>query len=137
MTDLLIDGFKLLNTLPKEEIEKRIEWLENALASYRTILAVKNVMENKPGGFVVPQEFEAILPEEEVQRKNGKRVSLKYRIPPLLTQNPGGLTHVEIANKLGCTKGAVYQYFQKNKSLFTQHVLSIFVYEMMKNLLDL
>jgi hypothetical protein len=59
--DLLTDGFKLLDRLPIDEIKLRIAWLEDSLASYRTILVVKEIMARKPAMLQTPPEWEPIV----------------------------------------------------------------------------
>lgn len=59
---LLTDGFRLLNAIPTEEIERRIDWLESALAAYKTMLVVKVAMETKPERMDVPDDWEAFVP---------------------------------------------------------------------------
>lgn len=65
--DLLTDGFLVLQRLSVAEVEKRIAWLENALASYRTLLIVRKVMINKPDTMDVPKEWEGIIEQAPPQ----------------------------------------------------------------------
>lgn len=59
---LLTDGFKIINSCSMEEIERRIEWLENALCAYKSIQVIKKVMGMKPEGFQTPPEWDELIP---------------------------------------------------------------------------
>lgn len=63
--DLLTDGFLLLQRMPIEEIEERINWLEGALTSYKTLLMVRQAMETKPGGLLLPKSWKPIVEKDK------------------------------------------------------------------------
>lgn len=60
-TDILTDGFQLLRRIPVAELERRIAWLENSLASYRTMLVVRQLMDSKPEMLQTPPEWESVV----------------------------------------------------------------------------
>ena len=106
--------------MPIEEIEKRLEWLTNAAAAYRTLLVVRQLQENKPKGFVV--DFEEPEPEEPIGgyefgkppivNQRLEQGWLKPKIIECLTKYPRLGKH-QIAEKLHVNATAVYAVLQQ------------------------
>jgi hypothetical protein len=95
-TDPLMDGFAILDRLSREEIESRVEWLENALAVYRMLLAVKNISQSKPIGIVPTWEAAAVVSAEPEKRKKLGHGEPKRRVREALERSASGLSIDEI-----------------------------------------
>lgn len=114
----LLDGFAILSRLPEEEIKKRIEWLEGALAAYRTLLIVKTVTNKIPLGMELPQ-WDSVIPEEPAAateantKKRRPSGELRQQITELLEDRPNGLGHREISQLLSVPVASIYNELSK------------------------
>lgn len=79
MSKLLTDGFDILARLSVEELEHRVEWLERALAAYKTCLMVRRVMDNQPPDLKIPPKEWGPLVEEERRRPEAETVAAIIR----------------------------------------------------------
>ncbi len=68
-TDLMLDGFRLLEKMPVEEIKLRISWLEETLGTYKMLLAVRLVMEKRPEGMTVPPQWESAVDMHQAEKR--------------------------------------------------------------------
>jgi hypothetical protein len=80
--DLMNDGFLLLSKMDIVEIEQRIEWLNNSLHAYKTLLIVRQLQENKPNKLVVPFEE-----QRKVEKSEARPGTCKHAIVEILTRH--------------------------------------------------
>ncbi len=112
--DILTDGFRLLARISVAEIESRIEWLENALASYKTMLVVKQIMARKPGGFETPPEWEAFdEPTTAEQATIVPMTETRESIRRVLLESPRGLRATDISRQLGVPHSTVAKELER------------------------
>lgn len=117
-TQALMDGFRILEQLSVEEIEKRVLWLEEALATYKTLLAVKRCHQNKPTNLDTPDEWisEVDMDKEKPKRKAKPPGWYKEHVIPILREHAGGLTTNRLAELLSVESHCLYQYLYVNRN---------------------
>lgn len=125
-TDLILDGFRLLNRMPVAEIQKRILWLEEALASYRTLLAVRQLMDNRPEGLTVPPDWESAVDldrREQAREQQAataqvgslKRGQLRAAILEHVKKFPKGIHIRDVATSLNRSYQSVYKILMTDR----------------------
>lgn len=66
-------GLETLTAISNEEVDKTIAWLEEALAAYKTLRAVKNVVERKPAGLEIPEWESAVDMDRRLKQEDNKK----------------------------------------------------------------
>lgn len=110
--DILMDGFKLLNNISIGEIEERIEWLEETLEAYKSILSVKKSIKTKPIEIDIPEKFV----EFEVKTKDG--IPIKNKLIKFLKDYPSGVRSKDIAITLELNPNSVSTTLSSNRDTF-------------------
>lgn len=128
-SDILTDGFRVLRRISIEEIERRVAWLENAVAAYKTLLVVKQVMVNQPAGLQTPPDWEPLdKPEpvaESLQRTPTGRLrrgQLRPLVVEALKQKPAGAKCAEIARHIGSTVASVNAELQRGRGQLYERI---------------
>lgn len=103
--------FDIFESVSLEECESTVEWLEKVLASWKTVLIIKQLDARNP--FKEEQvEPEIIRPFEE--RTTSRALTIKGKIASevkkVLQDHNGGMTIKEISRASGINQQSIYQH---------------------------
>jgi len=105
---ILTDSFRLLQDIPTEELESRIEWLEASLMTYKQLLIIKQLMERRPHLLETPPHWQSVLDMPQ----DSQNLTLTEQMDQWLqTNSPATLTEIQIA--LHCSEASVYNIVKK------------------------
>lgn len=116
--DILRDAAAVIDALDAEEIQRRIDWLEEALAIYRTLATVKAIHERRPPALALPDPRPLTIPLtdlDETARGRAPRRSPQEMIELVSNCLAGGVPRraSEIAAHVGCRKGTIDQHLAR------------------------
>lgn len=119
-SNLLMDGFRLIDLMSMSEIDQRISWLEEALAAYRTLKVLKEVHDNRPQKLEPPAEWRSAVDlsrEERMDNRTQRAAAAKDELKSptkailcgVLEQHVEGLTVAALSGLAGMPINQVRQ----------------------------
>jgi hypothetical protein len=101
----IISGLSAIQSLDIKEIDETIDWLQEALAAYKTLRAVREVMDRKPVSIDVPKWKSAVDVDKEERMQ--RTPDVKTRVIQAFEKHGQPLTAAQLVYHTGLEKNKV------------------------------